>query len=177
MAVEGSDRVLVGVITGAQGVRGEVRIKSFTADPTAVGRYGPVGDETGRRGFDLQVVRATKDIVIARISGIGDRTAAEALRGLRLYVERAALPAPQAEEYYHADLIGLRVELADGARFGTVMTVQNHGAGDILEIKRPTGGSELMPFTRKTFPLVDIPGGRLVIAPPEFVVAGPGKAG
>jgi 16S rRNA processing protein RimM len=171
MVAESAGRVLVGVITGAHGVRGEVRIKSFTADPAAVGRYGPVGDETGQRSLDLHVLRVAKDMVIARVSGIADRTAAEALRGLRLFVDRSALPATQPEEFYHADLVGLRVERADGALYGTVISVQNHGAGDILEIKRPDGAVELMAFTRKIFPLVDLPGARLVVAPPEFVTA------
>ncbi|MGH6931396.1 MAG: ribosome maturation factor RimM [Dongiaceae bacterium] len=169
MTADRPRRVLLGVVAGAQGLGGELRIKSFTAEPAAIGRYGTVTDETGSRSFCLQIVRATKDTVIARVAGIGDRTAADALRGLRLYVERAALPAPEPEAYYHDDLIGLRVEAADNSPYGTVIAVQNHGAGDILEIRRPDGASDLQPFTRRAFPVVDLTAGRLVIEPPEFV--------
>jgi 16S rRNA processing protein RimM len=170
------DRILLGVVAGAHGLRGEVRIKSFTADPGDLGRYGRLTDEAGQGSFELRILRTNKEMVFARIAGIADRTAAESLRGLRLYVDRAVLPEAGPEEFYHADLVGLRVELANGAAFGAVKAVHNHGAGDILEITRPGGASEMLAFTRRTFPVVDLAGGRLVVAPPDSVVAGSGEA-
>src|SRR5262245_1892876 len=128
-----AERVLVGAIAGAHGLRGEVRIKSFTDDPAAVARYGPLSDESGERQFKLSITGHTKGGVIACIEGISSRTVAEALRGLRLYVPRSALPATPVDEYYRVDLIGLRVELADGSEFGRIADVQNYGAGDVLE--------------------------------------------
>jgi len=166
------ERILVGAIAGAHGLRGQVRIRSFTADPAGVAAYGPVTDEAGSRRFELAVTGATKDGVIVRIDGVADRTAAEALRGLRLYVPRAALPAPEAGEYYRADLIGLSAELADGSPYGRVVDVQNHGAGDLLEIERPRGGSEYLLFSDATVPVVDLATGRIVVAPPATVEAG-----
>ena len=165
------ERILVGAITGAHGVRGQVRIRSFTADPLAVAAYGPVTDEDGKRRFELIVTGATKGGVIARLAGIEDRTAAEALRGVRLYVSRAALPETAKDEYYWTDLIGLRAELADGTHYGRVSDVQNFGASDLLEIERADGASELLPFTDRCVPVVDLEGGRVVIDPPVAVEA------
>lgn len=159
-------RVCVGVITGAQGVRGAVRVKSFTADPEDLAAYGPVEDEAGERRFELRVVGRAKGVVVAKLAGIEDRDAAEALRGMRLYVGRAALPPAGEEEYYHADLLGLRAELADGSVLGRVRAVHDFGAGDSLELERPEGGLLMVPFTRAAVPVVDLAGGRVVIDPP-----------
>jgi len=163
------ERILVGAIAGAHGVRGELRIKSFTEDPAAVAAYGPLSDESGQKHFDLIVTGQTKGGVIARIDGIADRTAAEALRGLRLYVQRAALPATNADEYYRVDLIGLTAELADGTFYGRITNVDDYGAGDILEIERADGATELLPFTDRVVPKVDIAGRRVVVDPPVYV--------
>ena len=163
------ERILVGAIAGAHGVRGELRIKSFTDDPAAVAAYGPVSDESGQKRFDLIVTGQTKGGVIARIDGIADRTAAEALRGLRLYVPRTALPAADADEYYRVDLIGLTAELADGTVYGRIANVDDYGAGDILEIERPDGQTELLPFTDRVVPTVDIAARRVVVEPPVYV--------
>jgi 16S rRNA processing protein RimM len=164
-------RVLLGIVTGAQGVRGAVRIKSFTADPADVAAYGPLEDERGARRFRLQVVGQSKGVVIARIDGVEDRDAAEALRGVRLHVGRDALPEPEEEEYYHADLIGLDAVLPDGTVFGRVLAVHDFGAGDSLEVERPAGagggGTVLVPFTRAAVPAVDLKARRLVVDPPE----------
>jgi len=165
------ERILVGAIAGAHGLRGQVRIRSFTADPAAVAAYGPLTDEAGARRFAIAVTGAAKDGVIARIDGVADRTAAEALRGLRLYVSRDALPAPAADEYYRADLIGLRAELADGSAYGRVVDVQNYGAGDLLEIERPAGGTEVVLFSDRAVPLVDVAAGRIIVEPPSVVEA------
>jgi len=165
-------RICVGVITGAQGVRGAVRIKSFTAAPEDVASYGPVADETGQREFALRAVGRAKGVVIATIAGIADRDAAERLKGVRLYVARGKLPAPGEEEYYHADLIGLAAVLRDGTVLGQVRAVHEYGAGDSLEVARASGGTVLVPFTRAAVPEIDLAAGRLVIDPPEGLLDG-----
>jgi 16S rRNA processing protein RimM len=166
------DMVLVGVIVGAHGVRGAVRVKSFTEAPEGVAAYGPVFDETGAKRFELRVLGPTKGGIIAQLSGVTDRNAAEALRGLRLHVPRAALPAPAEEEFYHADLVGLTVQTVDGEVLGTVRAVQNYGAGDLIEVERPGMRSLELPFTRAVVPLVDLAAGRLVVDPPPGLVDG-----
>ncbi len=161
------NRVCVGQIVGAIGVKGELRLKPFTQSPDAVAAYGPVTAEPGGVALELEVLRAVKDGVAARAKGIADRTTAEALKGKRLYVPRAALPAPAEDEFYHADLIGLRAEDAAGAVIGRVTAVHNFGAGDILEIERIGASPLLMPFTKATAPVVDMAGGRVVVSPSE----------
>jgi 16S rRNA processing protein RimM len=163
-------RICVGVITGAHGVRGAVRLKSFTAEPEDVAGYGPVEDERGERRFALRIVGSAKGVLIAAISGIDDRDRAEALRGSRLYLPRSALPPPEDEEYYHADLIGLDATLSDGSSLGTVCAVHDFGAGDTLEIARAEGPPVMVPFTRAVVPVVDLDAGRLVIDPPQGLI-------
>ncbi len=160
-------RVLMGVIAGAHGVRGEVRVKSFTAEPAAIAAYGPLEDERGARRLSLALTGTVRGMLIARIDGVGDRDAAQRLKGTRLYLPRAALPQPGAEEYYHADLIGLAVALRDGAALGRVRAVHDFGAGDSLEVEKPDGRVVLVPFTEAAVPVVDIAGGRLVVDPPD----------
>ena len=162
----GDKRVCVGVVTGAHGVRGAVRVKSFTAEPGDVASYGPLEDESGERRFALRLVGTAKGVLIAAIAGIDDRDRAEALRGLRLYLPRAAQPPTEEEEYYHADLIGLEATLPDGAALGTVRAVHDFGAGDTLEIERPAGQPVVVPFTRAVVPVIDLDAGRLVVDPP-----------
>jgi 16S rRNA processing protein RimM len=165
-------RILVGAVAGAHGVRGEVRIKSFTADPKAIGRYGALSDEAGQRRFELTVTGSAKGGVLAKIAGIGDRDQAEALKGLRLYVARDQLPPPgEPEEFYVADLVGLGADRPDGTRLGRVAAVDNYGAGDVVEIALEDGGSLAVPFTRQVVPVVDIAGGRLVVDPPAETAA------
>ncbi|MEL6317233.1 MAG: ribosome maturation factor RimM [Pseudomonadota bacterium] len=156
-------------MAGAFGVRGEARLKPFTADPLAVGAYGPVETEDGARRFTLSALREIKGGVAARLSGVTDRDAAEALRGVRLYVARAALPEPEPDEFYHADLIGVRVVGLDGAPLGRVAAVFDHGAGDFLEVSRPGARPALLPFTRAAVPHVDLAAGELVADPPQGV--------
>lgn len=158
--------VCVGIITGAHGIQGLVRVKSFTADPAAVAAYGPLTDQTGRRRFALELVAEHKGQWLARLEGVADRTAAEALRGTRLYIDRALLPAPEEDEFYHADLIGLAAELPDGRSIGTVHALYDFGAGDVIEVALPNGATVMVPFTREAVPEVDIAGGRLVVDPP-----------
>jgi len=175
--------VCVGAVAGAHGVRGVVRVKSFTAEPDDVCAYGPVSDETGTRFWRIERVGHAKGVVLVRLEGVSDRDAADALKGTRLYVARSALPEPEdEEEFYHADLIGLSAELADGTPFGRVKAVHDHGAGDILEIARPHAPPLDVPFTLAAVPLVDVAGGRIVIdLPPGLTgpvaVDGEGAAG
>jgi 16S rRNA processing protein RimM len=144
-----------------------VRLNSFTGDPLAVTRYGALESPDGRRAFEIESWRPGKGFLIVRFKGIADRTAAEALRNLELYVPRERLPAPGDGEFYHADLIGLAARTADGAGFGTVVAVHNFGAGDLLEIAPAAGGPTVMvPFTDAVVPEVDIAGGSLTVVPP-----------
>ncbi len=162
--------VCVGVIGKPKGVRGAVRVTTYTARPGDVVAYGPVHDGPRGRVLALDLRETVKGGVVVAIAGVNDRDAAAALRGIKLYVPRSALPDPDGGEYYHADLIGLRAELADGGAFGTVHAVHNFGAGDILEVTRADGTPEMLPFTRAVVPEVDLAGGRVVVAPTE---AGP----
>ena len=165
---EKAPRVLLGRITTAHGIRGDVVIESYTAAPEDIAAYGPLQSEDGAKRFDVKVVRVTPRGVIARVAGVSDRNAAEALRGTSLYALRADLPEAEAGEYYHADLVGLRVEDADGKRIGTVAGVHNYGAGDLLELRLAGAAvTELIPFTDTFVPVVDIAAGRVVVALPE----------
>jgi 16S rRNA processing protein RimM len=165
----GKDRVCMGIVGAPHGVRGAVRIKSFTDAPEAIANYGALEDESSERRFTLRIVASAKGdgMVIAKISGVADRDRAEALRGLRLYAPRAALPATTEDEFYHADLVGLVAQLEDGLALGTIIAVHDFGAGDVIEIERAEGQPVLVPFTRAAVPVVDIAGGRVVIDPPD----------
>lgn len=154
-------------------MRGEVRLKTFTADPRAIGKYGAVEDESGTRSFTVKVRGEVRGLMIARLSGIEDRNAAEALKGLRLYVGRERLPRPKKGEWYAADLIGLRVERTDGSPMGRVKSVPNYGAGDLVEVEMADGKTAYFTFTKRVVPEVDIEGGRIVIDPPHEVEAKP----
>ncbi len=144
-----------------------MRIKSFTEKPADIGAYGPLSDAAGERQFALRVTGRAKGVVLARIDGVRDRTQAEALKGTQLFLPRAALPAPAADEYYYADLVGLAVEFADGTVVGTVRGVENFGAGDVLEVaaRQPGGAVVTVPFNRAAVPVVDLDGGRIVVNP------------
>lgn len=161
--------VCVGEIAAAHGVRGAVKVRSFTADPRDVTAYGPVTDETGRQHFELTVVGSAKGGMICQLPGVGDRDAAAGLKGTRLYVARAALPAPaDADEFYHADLIGARVESPTGTLLGQVRAIYDFGAGDVLDVTAADGGkSVILPFTKATVPEVDLARGRLIAMPPD----------
>ncbi|MGI9424980.1 MAG: ribosome maturation factor RimM [Hyphomicrobiaceae bacterium] len=164
-------RVLLGHISTAHGIRGEVVIKSHTADPADIGAYGPLSDESGTRLFDISGVRVVKKGVIARIRGVSDRNAAEALRGTALYIDRDKLPEPDDDEVYHADLIGLVAVKADGSFVGDVVGIQNFGAGDLVEIrlagKRRT---EFVPFTEGFVTDIDFEARRLIVVMPDDTV-------
>jgi 16S rRNA processing protein RimM len=165
------DRVLLGVFGRPHGVRGLVRVQSFTADPADIAAYGPLADEAGARTFALRVVQRGERPVVA-VEGVADREAAAKLTGTRLYLARDRLPAPDDDEFYHADLIGLAAEDTAGRRLGTVASVNDHGAGAFLEIE--TGAQPLLlPFTRAAVPVVDLAARRVVIVPPGEIVVPP----
>lgn len=172
--------VLLGVIVGAHGIRGQLRIRSFTGEPAAIFGYGALlgkrRDTEAGRSLTLRPVGTAKggkpkgEVVLATLDGVADRTAAEALKGLRLYVSRDALPALEEDEFYHADLIGLVVDQVAGGQLGTVKAVHDFGAGDVLEVTREEGGTVFLPFTMAVVPVVDIAGGRLVADPPAALL-------
>jgi 16S rRNA processing protein RimM len=168
-------RILVAEIGAAHGIRGEVRLWSFTQDPMAVKDY-PLTSEDGAQKFVIERLRPAKDFLVARLAGIADRTAAERLRHTRLYVAREHLPEPEADEYFHADLVGLAAVATDGRDLGSVVAVHNFGAGDIIEIKPATGASMMLPFTRTAVPQVDLEARRLIVDPPEETTAEGGSA-
>lgn len=163
--------VLVGAITGAHGVKGEVKVKSFTAAPASIAAYGPLFDESGRRRFDLSLAGKTgetgKDVLVGRIQGIADRNAAEALKGQRLFVSRDQLPAnDDPDEFYLADLIGLAVVDETGAALGRVVEVANYGAGDVLMVGGGAKGAFDLPFAKAFVPRVDLAAQVLTVALP-----------
>lgn len=172
-----SERLCLGAIAGAHGVRGLVKLKSFTERAEDIVAYGPLSDEAGERRYALSLAGKAKGVLLARIEGVADRDAAQALKGVRLYVERAALPAiDEPETFYQADLIGLPVEDREGRPLGKVSAVHSFGGGEVLEVvakgaKR--GDSLLIPFTKAAVPLVDLEAGRLVAEPPEESEAEP----
>jgi 16S rRNA processing protein RimM len=158
--------VLLGVIGAAHGIKGEVRIKAFTGDPLAIAGYGPLLDDKGRR-FEIAEARAAKEVVVARLKGITSREAAESLNGVQLFVAREKLPPPEDEdEFLQADLIGCAVVGPGGAMLGVVTSVDNYGAGDLLDIETQDGRSVLMPFTKAFAPRIDIAGRRIEAVPP-----------
>jgi 16S rRNA processing protein RimM len=163
-----ADRVCVAQIGAAHGIRGEVRLRSFTEEPMAVTTYGPLESEDGTQRFEIKALRPAKDHFVARLAGIDDRNAAERLTGVKLYVSRERLPPVEDEEtFYHADLIGLAAVTPEGAPLGTVTAIHNFGAGDIVEIAPEGGGATLMlPFTDTTVPEIDLAAGRMVVVPP-----------
>ena len=163
-----ADRIRVARIGAAHGIRGDVKLWSFTEDPMAVASYGPLETEDGARRFEIETVRPGKNFLVARIAGVVDRDAAEKLVNLDLFVPRDRLPPIEdADTYYHADLIGMAVVDEDGTALGTVSAIHNFGAGDLIEIA-PAGGGEplLMPFTDATVPKIDMAARRIVVVPP-----------
>lgn len=163
-------KVCIAKFGAAHGVRGEIRLWPFTADPLAVANYGPLETSDGRQRFEIASMRAAKDHLVARIKGIDTRDAAEKLNGLELYVAREKLPATEADEFYHADLIGLAAVTAEDEALGRIVAVHNFGAGDIIEIA-PAGGGEtrLLPFTNAVVPVVDLAARRAIVVLPEEV--------
>jgi 16S rRNA processing protein RimM len=176
MSPDKASLVCLGVISASRGLKGEVRIKSFTEDPDAISAYGPLCDKSGERTFDFKVIGLAKGQFIARIKGINDRSAADALRGTELYIKRDALPAPDEDVFYHRDLIGLLAKYIDGETVGTIRSVDDFGAGTLLEIETAEERGDLdavvmVPFTRDAVPTVDIKARVVMIAPMPGILA------
>jgi 16S rRNA processing protein RimM len=165
-----ADRICVAQIGAAHGVRGEVRLRSFTEDPTAVTGYGPLESEDGTRRFIIEALRPLKDLFVAQLAGVSDRDAAETLTNIRLYVPRDRLPPlDDGETFYHADLIGLAAVTPDGKPLGMVKAIHNFGAGDLLEIKPEDGDPLMVPFTDTAVPTIDVAAKRIVVVPPGVI--------
>jgi 16S rRNA processing protein RimM len=161
--------ICVARIGAAHGVRGAVKLWTFTEDPLAVNRYGPLQTKDGARQFEVTHARQAKDHLVATFKGVATRDDAEKLNGIELYVARDKLPATDEDEYYHADLIGLAAVTAANEPLGRVIAIHNFGAGDIIEIAPPHGVTMLLPFTNAVVPTVDLAGGRVVIELPSEI--------
>ena len=162
-------QICVARIGAAHGVRGAVKLWTFTEDPLAVTRYGQLMTKDGARQFEVTHVREAKGHLVATLKGIATREEAERLNGVELYVAREKLPATSEDEYYHTDLIGLAAVNAAGEPLGRVIAIHNFGAGDIIEIAPPNGATMLLPFSNAVVPTVDLEGGRVVIELPDEI--------
>jgi 16S rRNA processing protein RimM len=162
-------RICVARIGAAHGVRGAVKLWTFTEDPFAVKQYGPLATKDGARQFEVTQAREARDHLVASFKGVTTREQAERLNGIELYVGRDQLPATDEGEYYHADLIGLAAVTAADEPIGRVIAIHNFGAGDIIEIAPPHGATLLLPFTDAVVPTVDIAGGRVVVELPQEI--------
>jgi 16S rRNA processing protein RimM len=162
-------KLCVGVITAPRGVRGQVRVKSFTAEPDDIARYAPLTNAEGSTEYRIEIVGHAKGVLLARVEGIRSREAAEALRGVELFVDRDVLPdAEDEDDFYYADLIGLSAVLPDGEIYGTVKAMHDFGAGDMIELSLDGSGNIILPFTKVVVLKVDIANGLIVIDPPEM---------
>src|ERR1700675_2517781 len=164
-----AQQICVARIGAAHGVRGAVKLWTFTEDPLAVKRYGPLVTKDGTRQFEVATAREAKGHLVATLKGIATREEAERLNGLELYIAREKLPATDEDEYYHADLIGLAAVNAANEPIGRVLAIHNFGAGDIIEIAPPSGPTMLLPFTNAAVPTVDLANGRVVIELPQEI--------
>ena len=170
-------QVCIARIGAAHGVRGAVKLWTFTEDPFAVKRYGPLSTKDGARQFEVTSAREAKGHLVAQLKGITTRDEAERLNGIELYVPREKLPATDEDEYYHADLIGLAAVTTADEALGRVVAIHNFGAGDILEIAPLHGATMLLPFTNAVVPTIDIAGGRVLIELPQEVEGDSPEAG
>jgi 16S rRNA processing protein RimM len=161
--------ICVARIGAAHGVRGQVKLWTFTEDPLSVKHYGPLSNKDGTRQFEITQVREAKDHLVATLKGIATRNDAERLNGVELYIAREKLPATEDDEYYHADLIGLAAITTADEPLGRVIAIHNFGAGDIIEIAPPQGPTLLLPFTNEVVPTVDLAGGRVMIELPQEI--------
>lgn len=168
----GPKRLQVGMITGAHGLGGLVRVRSFTDVPEHLATYKSLSDDRGKPlSLTIENMESGRDRLLARVDAVTDRNRAEALKGTKLYIDRADLPEPGDDDFYHADLIGLAAESTDGQPCGTVIAIHNFGAGDVLEIRGKDGDTMLLPFTREAVPEIHIRAGRMVINPPTLTDA------
>jgi 16S rRNA processing protein RimM len=159
----------MGVFGAPQGVRGEIRVKSLTGKPGAIGGYGPLTDKGGKRTFVFESLRPLKDdMLVARVAAVSTRDAAEMLKGVELFARRGQLPPPSEDEFYYDDLIGLDAVDTVGNSVGRIVSLMNYGAGDVLEIALAQGGETLLlPFTKRVAPRIDFDAGKIIIEPPR----------
>ncbi|TLP61420.1 16S rRNA processing protein RimM [Parasedimentitalea maritima] len=163
-----TDLICIGAVAGSFGVRGEVRLKSFCAVPEDIESYSPLKSEDGSQSFSVSLTRVTNNGFVAILGGIDTKEQADAIKGLRLFAPRDALPHLPDDEYYYTDLTGLEVFDTGGTRLGQVKSVENHGAGDLLEIHGPgLKDTVLLPFTQAAVPTVDLEQGRIIADPPD----------
>lgn len=155
--------ILIGRILSAHGIKGEVKLKSFTAEPMSIAGYGPLQAKDGRV-FEVLEARPQGEVLVVTLKGVKDRTAAERFQGLDLYVGRSVLPEPEEEEFYHADLIGLAVCAGDGTALGRIKAIQNFGAGDLLEVDGASAGGHYVPFTKRCVPEISVAQGRVILS-------------
>lgn len=168
MSQSGPGLTPAGIVVGAQGVRGLVRVKTFTETSESIADYGPLFNESGDRTFPVTLVEARPTVAIVKLDGVSSREAAEALKGLLLHIPRSALPDADEEEFYHADLVGLVAETVADGRIGTVASLDDFGAGELIEIALDVGGAPLVcPFTLAAVPEIDIAGGKVLLNPPK----------
>ena len=160
-------RICIGVIVGAHGIKGGVRVKCFTDQPKAIGKYGPVQDESGQRRWKVRVQGESKGLALLALDGVGDRNMAETLKGVKLYVDRTQLPQGDEDEFLVADLVGCRAVAPDGKPLGQISEVFDFGAGEVLEVKGP-GGTFMVPFAHQFVPHVDVEARQVVIEPPVY---------
>lgn len=160
------DKLCLGVITGPHGIRGQVKVKSFTENPKQMTAYGPLTDASGKKVYTLSVTGTAKGLLIAKIDEVKDRNEAELLKGTELFVAKDKLPETDDDEFYHADLVGLKALEEDGEEFGVVTGLFDFGAGDILEIRRWDGKSVMLPFTMEVVPTIDLDAGHILVIPP-----------
>ncbi len=163
------DKVCLGAIVGVHGIRGEVKVKSFSSDEKNLTRYGLLSNDKGDKRFELKIVGHSKELLRCKIKGVDDRTTAETLIGTGLYIDRALLPELKDEEFYHTDLIGLEVKNSSSEVLGQVNALYNFGAGDILEIKMNNGSLEMVPFTKSFVPVINIKDGYIIVEMMHFV--------
>ena len=162
------DRICVGAISGAFGVKGEVRLKSFCADPAAIADYGALSSEDEKQSFEVTLIKPISQGYAAKLSGVRSKEAADLLKGVRLFASRDNLPNLPDDEFYHVDLIGLAVFDTGGVQIGHVKAMHDHGAGDLMEVEGPgLKSSAMLPFTQACVPTVDLESGRVVVDPPD----------
>ncbi len=162
------ERVQIGFITAAHGIRGQVKVKSFTENPTDLTAYGPLYTDAGA-AIPLTITGQAKQLLIGTIENVSDRTEAERYINTPLFIPREALPAPTEGDYYHADLISLEARLQNNTPYGTIIAIHNFGAGDILEILTPDNKTEMLPFNKDTIPEIHVNEGYLYITPPDII--------
>lgn len=166
-----SSYICVGVIVAPHGIKGEVKIHSYTEQAEDLTAYGPIYNQSGTKTFRVKIKHVKGDAVIASLEGYPDRNSIETLRGMKLYIPREALPEPEEEEFYHEDLLNMKVVLPDATSFGTVKAIYNFGAGDVMEIALASGKTELLPFTKAVFPVINFKEGFLEAHLPQELIA------